>query len=430
MFKGFTASTLQGFDVRFLNKRTCGVLLLACLLALSGCGVKVPPTPQPVTLTFVYSGIEIDQSQYRVLIEKFNESYPHITIELRQWPPWQAMQNISGADVLVVYGGLVQQLQEQESIVSLEGFIQRDESFDLADLHPAAVSYLQHEGETFAVPAGIAVNAMFYNKDLLNAYGVPEPEFGWTWVDFTEKAILLSDPNAGVYGYASLGQGFDSIVEGFDVIEFIYQHGGQIVDDLYEPTDVTFDDPLTIEALQWYARLIHEEEAVLTPDRAMDLYSADAPLLGVVAGKVGMWRDDLSGTREVRKTINWGVVPLPRDEQAFTQAAVYGYAISAQAQDPEAAWQWITFLSNEVPPGMIPARTQVLESAEYEERVGRDVADVALASLEDAEIISSWSLFMEFRSEMQAFVRAIEKIQQGELSAEEAMDWAQDRATK
>jgi ABC-type glycerol-3-phosphate transport system substrate-binding protein len=189
---------------------------------------------------------------------------------------------------------------------------------------------------------------------------------------------------------------------------------------------VTFDDPLTIEALEWYARLVHEYEAVLTPDRATALYSTDTPLLGVVVGKVGMWRDNIAGTREVKKTINWGVVPLPRDARAFTLASVDGYAISADAEHPEACWQWITFLSNEVPPGLIPARMALLESKAYEDQVGLDVAGVAIASLEDAEIISFWTLFMEFRAEMQFFVRAIERIQRGELTADEAMDWAQD----
>jgi ABC-type glycerol-3-phosphate transport system substrate-binding protein len=178
--------------------------------------------------------------------------------------------------------------------------------------------------------------------------------------------------------------------------------------------------------LEWYARLIHEYEVVLTPERALDLYSASTPLLGVVVGKVGMWRDDIGGTSEVKQTIDWGIAPLPQDAQAFTLASVYGYAISAQAQNPEACWQWITFLSNEIPPGLIPARTNVLESAEYEQRVGRAAAQVARASLEDAQMISFWTLFMGFRKEMQTFVRAVEKIQRGDLTADEAMNWAQD----
>ena len=42
----------------------------------------------------------------------------------------------------------------------------------------------------------------------------------------------------------------------------------------------------------------------------------------------------------------------------------------------------------------------------------------------------TWSLFMRFRGEMQAFIKAIEKIQRGDLTAPEAMDWAQDMAAR
>jgi multiple sugar transport system substrate-binding protein len=301
--------------------------------------------------------------------------------------------------------------------LSLDQFIQRDESFDLSGLHPGSVAYLTYEGEKWAIPAGISVNVIYYNKDLFDRYGVSYPEFGWTWDDFMEKAVALRDPDVSVYGYAARGRGLDTI-------PFVYQHGGRIVDDLHDPMRVVFDDPLTIEALEWYARLVHEYDAVLTRERSRSEFSVDDPLLAITLGKVGMWMEDLSGTKEVKTALNWGVVPLPRDAQSFTQASIYGYAISAHATNLDACWQWVTFLCEQVHPGLIPARTSLLESKTYEERMGAQEIDVALASLENAEIISYWRLFSGFPREMQAYRQAIGQVLDGDLTVQEAMDLA------
>jgi multiple sugar transport system substrate-binding protein len=391
-----------------------------CLFVLSGCAVRVTPTPEPVTVTFTYATFDVDREPYEAFIEAFSERYPHITVEVRQWAPWVGV-DAEDVDVLAVNGGLVSELREEESIVSLDPFIQRDERFDLSDLHADSVAYFTYEGERWAIPAGMTANVIYYNKDLFDQYGVPYPEFGWTWDDFLEKVVALRDPDAGIYGYAAGDRGFDTI-------PFIYQHGGRIVDDLHNPTRVVFDDPLTVEALEWYARLVHEYDAVLTPEQSRREFSVEDPLLAIVLGKVGMWMEGLSGTREVKTTLNWGIAPLPRDAQSFTLSSIYGYAISAHAADPDACWQWITFLSEQVHPGLIPARTSLLESTTYEERVGAEVVDVALESLESAEIISYWRLFSEFPREMQAFGHAVERILRGDVTVQEAMEQAQQAA--
>jgi ABC-type glycerol-3-phosphate transport system substrate-binding protein len=124
------------------------------------------------------------------------------------------------------------------------------------------------------------------------------------------------------------------------------------------------------------------------------------------------------------------MVPLPRDAQAFTQASISGYAISAHALAPDACWEWIAFLTSQTSAGAIPVRRSVLESEAYEQRVGGEAVDVAIASLENAEIISYWTLFSGFRYEMGIFERAVQRILRAESTAQEAMDWAQSTVAK
>jgi multiple sugar transport system substrate-binding protein len=401
-------------------------MLCACLLVLAGCMPKVTPTPEPVVITFAFPPFDANRETYEALAEAFSERYPHITVELQQWAYWQGF-NAAEVDVVTVFRDLVWLLRDQESIVALDAFIQQDESFDLSDLHPSVAAHFVVEQERWAIPVGMDVIVMYYNRDLFDQYGVPYPELDWTWDDFFERAIALRDPGAGVYGYAPMDEGPGA---NLGVVPFIYQHGGRIVDDLTDPADVTFNDPLTVEALDWYATLVHDYDAVLTPQRSYSEFAVDDPTVAIVTGKLGMWSDSFSGTREVKENVHWEMVPLPRDEQSFTMASILGYAISAETANPDASWKWVTFLSEQVHPGLIPVRRSILESEAYEQRVGGDVVDVALASLEEAELASYWTLFTGFQSEMRVFDRAIDQILGGEATPQEAMDWAQSLAQK
>jgi multiple sugar transport system substrate-binding protein len=320
-------------------------------------------------------------------------------------------------------GGRVPKLRQRGDIVSLDQYIREDASYHLSDMDPNAVAHLEYEGQMWAVPAGIDIQVIYCNKDLFDRSGVPYPEPGWTWHDFAEKAVALRDPGAGVYGYASN-------VASIDVLSFIHQHGGQIVDDLYDPTRLVFDDPLAIEALTWYATLVQEYDAVLTPARAAAEMGTIDPLMGVVSGKAGMWMDDFGGTRMVVNHLRWGMAPLPRGRQPFTQAAIYGYVLSAQAADPSACWQWISFLSEQPPPGLIPARTSLRESDAYVEQVGAEAAAVAEASLEDAQFFSYVRLLFEHDREMDLLYKTIQSILDGDATPAEAMSRAQVRALR
>ena len=48
----------------------------------------------------------------------------------------------------------------------------------------------------------------------------------------------------------------------------MYQNGGKIIDDLQNPTKVIYDDPQTIEALQWYDELFILHDAAPTGEQA------------------------------------------------------------------------------------------------------------------------------------------------------------------
>jgi len=274
------------------------------------------------------------------------------------------------------------------------------------------------------------VGVMYYDQELFDQYGVPYPEIGWTWHDFLNAALALRDFKADVFGYGmnrpSLG----------DYLFFVYPHGGRLVDDLQNSTRPTFDDPLTVEALEWYADLMYEHNVAPTPEQSRTLFccsSEVAPIgaidIGIVNGKVGMWMGRFSergGMRYfsgVKWRRRWGMVTVPRDARSATLAWGEGLFISSQAQNPDACWQWIVFLSEQVPCSLIPARRSLVESTVYDQLVGNDIAAVARASL-----TSALPVYHKFYQISDIFDDAATTIVDGDSTPQEAMDKAQREA--
>jgi len=392
-------------------------IAILCLVAgsLLSCGVDVP-TPETVTITFACREIETDF--YEGLRREFEEAQPRIRVELSDL-------RAHNGDVFTASQFDLAGLRDRGDILSLDPFIEQGESLDLSDFYPGTVGLLSSEGETWAIPAGVDVIAMYYNQDLFDRYGVGYPEIGWTWEDFLSAALAIRDDDAGVFGYVSTPHTYGPVV-------FIYQHGGQLFDDLQKPTSTTFDHPLTIEAVEWYARLTYEHGVAPTPEQArvsfgwstMDFFRA------IVDDRAGMWMGMLSERRQVlqqtKLDVHWGVVPLPRDTESVTGAMVEGCVVSSETQYPKACYEWIAFLSGRVPNILVPARKSVAHSAAYDQRVGKDVALVARLCMEDAMLVSPE--LAGFEGALETFYAALEEVVSQRSTAEEAMNWAQSRA--
>ncbi len=401
--------------------RIAALILGLLLLGAVGC-VRSTPTPEPVTISFAYANY--DTEHYQQLLETFNELYPHITVELRP-KQWDMLGGLGAgdADCFVTSQFALSWLYEQGNALNLTPLMEQDESFEPDDFYPGTIGLYTREGKTYAIPAGVDIMVMYYNQDLLDQYGIPYPAIGWNWDDFLTTALSARDPTADTFGYVPR-------IEIFDALTFIYQHGGRIFDDLGNPTRTTFDDPLTVDALEWYANLYHAHNVAPTQEQIRQAFGRNDPRMGILLGKVAMWTGMLSERGgqgwSVDWDMRWGVAPLPRDQQTTTLTLVEGYFISAQNAHPDACWAWVSFLSQQLPARQTPARRSLAESAEYEEQVGENVVSVAQASMDNALLLSPE--LVEFEEALDLFSQAFESIMNEVSTPEEAMNWAQQQS--
>jgi len=378
---------------------------------------------EPVTISFVHP--EDSTGTYQAWAEAFQEENPRVTIELREMGSIPSSQ-LTEEDTYLIPQLEMAQYIEQGMILNLSPFIERDEDFQLSTLYPSAVRVFAAQGKQWGLPSGIQLIMMYYNKDLFHRYGVPYPEVGWDWDGFLDRALDLTDPNADVYAYAVH---YNSDFAIYEPAILIYQFGGRLFDNLANPNRVTFDDPANIEAMAFYASLMHNHHVAPTPEEIRQMGNP-YPWRGILEEKFAMWMtmySDRGGqTWPMEWEMNWGIVPIPQGEVAATLAMADGIFVSAETEHPEVCWEWVKFASQQAPPYALPASQALVESLDYEARVGPDVALAARRSMENAILINP--NIMGFDAAINAMVGAFSAIQSGEAEPAEALDAAQREA--
>lgn len=391
-----------------------GILIAVALVA--GCALQTAPAPEPVTIEFAVE--EGEREDYQALLAAFNTEHPEITVNL---------QADIGAetDCFVDLPFDLQQRIEGGTLLALDPFFEQDPDFESADFYPSVVQVFESRGKTWAVPAGVDPLVLYYNKNLFDAAGMPYPLAGWTWNDFLTAGLAISQPDEGVFGYA-MPQNQDA----FDVALFIYQHGGRLFDDLANPTAAALDDPKTISAVEWYTDLALRHNIAPTPEQMRSFGGGPQGLgRGIYQEKFGMWLGFFSdrGGRSwpIEWPWPWGMVTLPRDQNAITAGMAPGYFLVAGRPHPEACWSWITFLSGQALPGLVPARRSIAEGKQFEGLVGSEQAESAREAVETAVLISPE--VAQAAGVLEVLATAVQEVLSGKVTAEEALVSAQER---
>lgn len=132
----------------------------------------------------------------------------------------------------------------------------------MGDFFKASILSCQLDGKLFGLPYTMNpgnTNIVIYNKDLLAAKGVKEPDDNWTMDDFVAATSKATDKARKVYGTDLLPDSY------YDLATWARTLGGDILsDDGKQFTLAT--DPKTVDATRWIAELRTKHHAA--PGRA------------------------------------------------------------------------------------------------------------------------------------------------------------------
>jgi ABC-type glycerol-3-phosphate transport system substrate-binding protein len=398
------------------------MILVMTLLGATLFSCKSPSPPkEPTIVTFAIPATttSFTKANFRGLVEAFNQANPDLEVRLRAISIREEMEvNDSYSDILLnkewgidafFSGGFTNYLADSDRILNLQPMLEADPSWQLDDFFPSVLTQSQRGADQWGIPTEFAPLVVFYNRDLFDQAGVVYPHPGWTRDDFLVTAVALR---------AALPETDFAFAGGVEAaVPFIYAHGGALQDHEWH---CTLDDPLTVEALQWYfdLALVH---GVMPTLAQVEAYEPELPPnfsvgvgvyiigngevgegerkvvetegwldLAAQRGDAAMWISPLweqGGWRDVPWAFRWGVAPLPRDVVEMVMFDSYGCYVTLHSQRPQEALRWIQYLTRQrVNIAGIPARRSLAQSADFRavlpQEIDGAVLDALLAQME------------------------------------------------
>ena len=183
-----------------------------------------------------------------VNLEVFNEDYA-TTVETRF---------LGGQAPDVIYGHpstLLKWMKEGMLQPITDVYEKHEELWDEEIYQTNLYDAYKMDGEYYATPVGADTFVLFYNKTKLDEAGMEYPDADTTWEELAEmaKATSIRDEN-GVPQSLGIASSFYY----YHSLPIIYAHGGSMLDNMNEPSKVTFDSPETVEALTWLQNAANE----------------------------------------------------------------------------------------------------------------------------------------------------------------------------
>ncbi len=318
------------------------LLLLATSAACSG--------RQQTAVSFMVFGDPAELAAYEKLVAAFMAVHPEIVVELRHVPSQGEYRRqlaagfAAGAppDVMLLNYRRIGAFAVDGVLEPLGPYLAKSEILNEADFYHEAITAFNFRDQLWCIPQNLSSLVVYYNQDLFAAAGLQPPAADWTWSDFLTAARTLTRDVDGDGRIDQYGAGIEPSL--YRLAPFIWQNGGDVVDDPAQPTRLALDSPAVLEAFTWFVNLQVQEGVV--PDAVAE--SAISSENRFLQGTLAMYFNSRRGVPTYRtiSDFRWDVAPLPRFRQAAGILHSDGYCMAAATRNKEAAWTFIEYANS------------------------------------------------------------------------------------
>jgi len=388
--------------------------------AAAKCGSYAGP---PAKITYAMWGDTTELANQQKIVDAFQAMNPNISVKVTvadwdsYWPKLQTDLAAGNApDVFLMDGPLYPDYQTRDQLLDLNPYIARD-GFDTGGLVDLAVKdFTAPDGHLYGLPRDLNTIALFYNKTMFDAAGLPYPDATWDWAKLREVAAKLTKTSGG----KTSQWGF--YTETSDMENFwsslVWQAGGDILS--ADKQTVVIDSDQAAAGIQLLQDLIYKDKVMAQPVAGG---SGDAFENGQAAMEAnGSW---LVPTHEAAG-LSFGVAPLPKGPAGqATSVNPSGVVAFKGSKSPDAAWEFIKCYTGPELQAMVaslkasmPANKQVLTD-QYATSFdgGKTFAD----ALAYAHLKPSFKGYNEFNTTLQDELDA-KVFNDNQLTAKAALD--------
>jgi multiple sugar transport system substrate-binding protein len=363
-------------------------------------------TGPPVTLEYSIWGDPAEIRNQQAVVDGFMDKNPNVTVKVTvsDWDAyWDKLQTglAGGAapDVFAMDGPLGPDYESRDVLLDLTPYIDA-ESYDLAQLDENAVrDFTTSDGGQFGLPRDLNVIALFYNKEMFDADGIPYPDDTWDWQKLVDvgKQLTQDQDNDGTVDQWGIYTETTDMENAW--ASFVWQAGGDILSE--DGTTSALDRDESAAGIQFLQDLIWKEKVI--PDPAIFAETGDAFEQGVAAMEInGSW---LVPTHEAAG-IKFGIAPLPAGPAGkATSVNPTGAVIYKNTDAPEAAWELVKYLASPEAQekimalkASVPCNKEIL-STSYPDAF--DGAEVFADALSYAHLKPSFKGYNEFTTVLQ-----------------------------
>jgi multiple sugar transport system substrate-binding protein len=306
--------------------------------------------PTTRTVSFAVFGDPAEFAAYETLVNEFETQHPDITIDLRHIPGQSeyrqrlATEFAAGQppNVFLLNYRRFAAFVGQGGLEPLEPYLTTSDTLTYDDFLPPTVESFVYQGQLWCIPQNMSSLVVYINRDLFDAAGVAYPSNDWTWDDFLAAAQALTLDPDGDGRPDQYGAGITPNI--FRLAPFVWQNGGDIVDNPAAPTRLTLDSPAALAAFQWFVDL--QVKHGVAPDAVAE--TAEDSETRFLNGTLAMYFNSRRGVPTYRTITSfaWDVAPLPRNQQVAGILHSDAYCMSANTPDKDAAWTFIAFANS------------------------------------------------------------------------------------
>lgn len=347
------------------------VSILAMSLVLSACSVESFDDETPMKLKVLFWD---ESSFYSAYGNYFSMEHPNVEFEVLSlseirnydYSQEEYMQVLSQyidekqPDLLMLQPDEFERFAQDGKLYELDSMIKKDK-FDIENILPSVMEKIRDKGngKIYGLTPAFYSNALYYNIDLFEEYGVEQPTNQMSW----EEVINLAKrfPTTGsdidrVYGLSSAQRSWNAAelllnIGDTENLRMLDPAGEKV---LFNSDNWRQSFALALDGLKSGAIFMQSQDDMENAKTIDSFYTSQPFLMGKVAmqlGESGFMNDLRQVKSRVKdyKPFNWGVVTVPvshSDPNTSTQMSLSSiWSVNAKSTNQSAAWEFVKFLN-------------------------------------------------------------------------------------